>query len=207
MKIRYNKVMEKIEVTIEMRDRILNNINNLDLDKTSNRVVPFRNYKKYFSIVACFVILLTGSHILNKTINLTNGTPTDQALPDIVAYNSAEELSKAIGFTVKEIQNVPFEVVTVRYTEYWKELGEIQYAGQDNTVVLRMAAGDEDVSGDYTDYTSIKSFMINDDNVTFKGNDGKYMLAAWQTGGYSYSMQFAKAISEQEMLTTVKSLK
>lgn len=207
MKNRYDEVMENIEVSAEMRDRILNNIKELDLNKTPNNVVPFRNYKKYLSFAACFVILLVGSFTIHNIKSLTNETPPDLAVPDIVEYSSAEELSKAIGFTVKEIQNVPFDVETVQYTAYWKELGEIQYAGQDNTVVLRMAASDEDVSGDYTEYTNIKSFMINDDSVTFKGNDGKYMLAVWQTGGYSYSLQFTKAISEQEMLTTVQSVK
>lgn len=207
MKNRYDKVMENIEVSAEMRDRILNNIKKLDLNKTPNKVVPFHNYKKYLSIAACFVILLAGSFAIHNIKSLTNETPPDLAVPDIVEYSSAEELSKAIGFTVKEIQNVPLEVETVQYTAFWKELGEIQYAGQDNTVVLRMAVSDEEVSGDYAEYTSIKSIIINDYSVTFKGNNGKYNLAVWQTGGYSYSVQFTKAISQQEMLTTVQSVK
>jgi hypothetical protein len=70
-----------------------------------------------------------------------------------------------------------------------------------------MAAHDEDVSGDYNEYSSIKSLTVNGDSVTFKGNGEKYVLAVWQGGGYSYSVQFTKAISEQELLTTVQSVK
>ena len=207
MKNRYAKIMKNIEVTPDMRDRILNNINKLDLEKTPNKVVPFHNYKKYLSIAACFVILLASSFLLHNLISSRNGAPPQQVVPDIVEYSSAKELSKAIGFTVKEIQNVPFTVETMKYTAYWEKLGEIQYEGQDNTAVLRMEASDEDVSGDYTEYTSIKSIIINNESVTIKGNDGKYMLAVWKTAGYSYSIQFTNAISEQVMLNIVQSVR
>lgn len=207
MKNKYDKIMENIEVTPEVRDRILNNINKLDLEKTPNKVIPFHNYKKYLSIAACFVILLASSFLLHNLISSRNGAPPQQVVPDIVEYSSAKELSKAIGFTVKEIQNVPFTVETTKYTAYWKKLGQIQYTGQDNTAVLRMEASDEDISGDYTEYTSIKSIIINGASVTLKGNDGKYILAVWETVGYSYSIKFTNAISEKEMLTTVQSVK
>lgn len=205
MKNRYGKVMNHIEVTMDMRDRILNNINRLDLNQIPDKIMPFPNYKKYLSIAACFVILLVGSFLVQNRINWTR-EPTQQAIPDIVEYHSANELSKAVGFTVKEIQNIPFEVETVQYTAYWKELAEIRSIGRNNTLVFRMAARSEDVSGDYSVYTDIKNVTVNGTLVTLKGDASKYKIAVWQAEGYSYSVQFTEAVSEQEMIITLQNV-
>lgn len=205
MKNRYGKVMNHIEVTTEMRDRILNNINRLDLNQIPDKIMPFPNYKRYLSIAACFVILLVGSFLVQSRIIWTR-EPTQQAIPDIVEYHSANQLSKAVGFTVKEIQNIPFEVETVQYTAYWKELAEIRSIGRNNTLVFRMAARSEDVSGDYSVYADIKNVTVNGALVTLKGDASKYKIAVWQAEGYSYSVQFTEGVSEQEMIITLQNV-
>lgn len=206
MKNRYDEAMKNIVVTNEMRDRILNNISKLDLQKTSKKTLPFPQFKKYLSIAACFAVLFVGSVIVHNTINLPSEPPV-QIVPEIVSYHSNAELSDAIGFTVKEIQELPFEIESVKYTSYWGELADIEYAGSDNTAIFRMASGDEDVSGYYGEFTSVESHMINGYDVTIKGNDGQYLLAVWQNDGYSYSVQFIEPVSQQEMFDTIQSIK
>jgi hypothetical protein len=206
LKNRYDEAMKNIVVTNEMRDRILNNISKLDLQKTSKKTLPFPQFKKYLSIAACFAVLFVGSVIVHNTINLPSEPPV-QIVPEIVPYHSNAELSDAIGFTVKEIQELPFEIESVKYTSYWGELADIEYAGSDNTAIFRMASGDEDVSGYYGEFTSVESHMINGYDVTIKGNDGQYLLAVWQNDGYSYSVQFIEPVSQQEMFDTIQSIK
>jgi hypothetical protein len=197
--------MNNIEVTTEIRDRILNNINQLDLNKISNKVVTFNKYKKYLSIAACFAILLVGSVAIHNTMNYMND-PVEQTIPEIVEYSSLNELSEAIGFSVKEVQNVPFEVEKVQYIAYWKELGEIQYIGENNTLTIRVSAFNEDISGDYSVYSDTKNITISGHSVTIKGDDSKYSLAVWESDGISYSMNFDQSVPEQVMVTTINSL-
>lgn len=206
MDSRYNQIMKNIEVTTEMRDRILNNIDHLDLEQAPKKIISFPNYKKYLSIAACFVILLVGSVVIHNMGNWPSESPSDLGETGIVEYNTIGELSEAIGFTVKEIRSVPFEATAVQYTAFWNKFAEIQYTGQDNTAVLRMAFRNEDVSGDYSEYTNIKNISVDGYSVTLKGDNDKYSLAVWQTEGYSFSVQFTKAISEQEILTTLQSV-
>ncbi|WP_092247107.1 hypothetical protein [Lacrimispora sphenoides] len=206
MKNKYDEVMKNIEVTDEMRDRILNNISKLDLEKTYKKTLPFPQYKKYLSIAACFAILIVGSVIVHNTINMPSEPPL-QMTPNIVSYHSVAELSDAIGFAVKEIQELPFEIESVKFTSYWGELAEIKYVGSDNTAIFRMASGDKDVSGYYNEFTSVESHEINGYDVTMKGIDGQYLLAVWQNNGYSYSVQFIEPVSQQEMLDTIQSIK
>ncbi len=206
MKNRYDEAMKNIEVTNQMRDRILNNISKLDLEKTSKKTYPFPQYKKYLSIAACFAFLMVGFVIVHNITNLPSEPPV-QIVPDIVSYHSVAELSDAIGFTVKEIQELPFEIESVKYTSYWGELADIKYAGSDNTAIFRIASGDEDVSGYYGEFASVESHVINGYDVTIKGSDGQYLLAVWQNDGYSYSVQFIEPVSQQEMLDTIQSIK
>lgn len=207
MESRYNRVMNKIEVTSEMRDRILNNINQLELNKNSDKVVSFNKYKRYLSIATCFAVLLVGSVAIYNRNNFINN-PVEQTMPEIVEYSSANELSAAVGFTVKEIRDVPFEVEQTQYTAFGKELAEIQYTGQNNTALLRMAVLDDndDISGDYSVYTNAKTIAINDYSVTLKGADNKYSLAVWHYDGVSYAIHFMQAVSEEKMLTSIRSL-
>lgn len=205
MKNRYDEVMEHIEVTDEMRDRILNNITSLNLEKTPVKAAPSPNYRRYLSIAACFVFLIVGSVFIHNAVNVPSDPPI-QGTPDIVTYQSVHELSDSIGFTVKEIQELPFEIESVKYTSYWGELADIEYVGSDNTAIFRMAVGDEDVSGYFDEFTSIESHKVNGYDVTIKGNDDQYILALWQKDGYSYSVQFGEMVSEQEMLNTLQSI-
>lgn len=205
MKNRYDRVMKKLEVTPEMQDRILNHINHLDWDKAPIKVVPFHNYKKYLSIAACLTILLVGSIIIHNTSNVLDESPI-QMESDIVEFGSLEELSEGVGFTVNEIQEVPFEVEAVKYTSFWGEFAEIEYQGKNNTLTLRMAARSGDVSGDYSEYADIENHRINDYDITMKGNDGRYCLAVWEQEGYSYSVRITNGISEAELLEIVQSV-
>lgn len=206
MRNRYDEVMENIEVTDEMRDRILNNINSLDLEKASIKAAPSPNYKRYLSIAACFVLLIVGSVFIRNAINVPNEPPI-QVTPDTVTYQSVGELSDAIGFTVKEIQKLPFIVESVKYTSYWGELADIEYIGSDNTAIFRMAVGEEDVSGYYDEFTSVENHVINGCDVTIKGHNDKYILAIWHKDGFSYALQFREAVSEQEVLDIIQSIK
>lgn len=198
---RYNRVMNNIQVTDKMHDRIIDSISHLDIDKTKPKAT-FKKYRKYLSIAACFVVLLLGTLVVHNAINLTT-EPLQQSIPDITEYSSLDELSAAVGFKVSEIKAVPFDVNSVKYTAYWKELAQIQYAGTNNSIVFRMSAGSEDSSGDYNTYDSVKNCQEKDYRVTIKGNNGLYNLAVWQTGGFSYSISVVEGVSEKELLQLV----
>lgn len=67
---KYNEVMDKVKVTDDMRKRILQNIEDTDLDKVSsielqnakkkNKIVPF--IRKYSSMAAMFAVILVGAY-------------------------------------------------------------------------------------------------------------------------------------------------
>ena len=198
---KYDEVMEHIEVTPEMRQRILKNIQEVDLTKQKpSKVIPFPRWKQLTTIAACLAIVLTGILTIPQLFNPGTDDPYIDLAPatEIVEVNTIEELSEEVGFPVNEISNLPFEVEKTSYVAYWKEVAEITYTGDGQTAVYRKGIGTSDISGDYNTYNSEIKININDYDVTLKGNDNVYSLAIWTDGDYSYSLSLSNGKMESE---------
>ena len=201
LKKRYDEVMDKIEVTDEMRGRILGNIQKMELEAApKSNVMPFPNLKKHLSVAACFVVLLVGAFVAgNMTGILQPNNPAVLNPGDGIAeVGTLEELSAHVGFEVEELTGLPFEVTETTYTVYWQELAEIVYSGVGQTATFRKSVGSEDNSGDYNAYANIKNIQIGSLTVTLKGNGDEYTLAIWSADGYAYSIGLSNGISELE---------
>lgn len=71
---------------------------------------------------------------------------------------------------------------------YQNEIGQNESTGSANEIRMRKAKGDEDISGDYTEYSEISSLTIGNIQATLKGEHGKINLATWIGNGYTYSI-------------------
>lgn len=201
LKKRYDEVMDRIEVTDEMRGRILGNIQKMELEAApKSNVMPFPNLKKYLSVAACFVVLLAGAFVAgNMTGILQPNNPAVLNPGDgIVDVGTLEELSAHVGFEVEELAGLPFEVTETTYTAYWQELAEIVYSGEGQTATFRKSVGTEDNSGDYDAYADVKDIQFGSLTVTLKGNGDAYTLAIWSADGYAYSVSLSNGIPERE---------
>ncbi len=203
LKKRYDEVMDRIEVTDEMRGRILGNIQKMELEAApKSNVIPFPNLKKYLSVAACFVVLLAGTFVAGNMTGIFR--PNDPAVltpgDGIVDVGTLEELSAHVGFEVEELTGLPFEVTETTYTAYWQELAEIVYSGEGQTATSRKSVGTEDNSGDYIAYADVKNIQIGSLTATLKGNGNgdAYTLAIWSADGYAYSVSLSDGISEIE---------
>ena len=198
---KYDEVMEHIEVTPEMRQRILKNVQQADVTKqTSPKIIPFPRWKQLATIAACLAVVLTGILTVPQLLNPRIEDPYVDFNPvaDIVEVNSIEALSEELGFPVNEMKNLPFQVENATYTAYWKEMAEITYSGDGQMAVYRKGVGSSDVSGDYNIYSSEIEMRIDDYDVTLKGNDNVYSLAIWTDDDYSYSLSLSDGKSESE---------
>ncbi|MFQ9716992.1 MAG: hypothetical protein ACLRVB_07580 [Blautia sp.] len=198
---KYDEVMEHIEVTPEMRQRILRKIQQADLTKEKpTKVVTFPLWKQLTTIAACLAIVLTGILTIPQIFNPETDAPYIDLDPatEIVEVNTIEELSEEVGFPVNEINKLPFEVENTAYIAYWKEVAEITYTGDGQIAVYRKGTGSSDISGDYNSYNSEIEMSINDYDVTLKGNDNVYSLAIWTDGDYSYSLSLSDGKTESE---------
>lgn len=201
MKKRYDEIMDKIEVTDEMRTRILNNLQEVDLAKHSQpKVVQFSSVKKYLSVAACFAILLLGVLTLPGLLDCGPQQPAEVLNPgvDIVDVATLEELSEMVDFEVKEVTGLPFTPEQESYTAFGKDMAQITYEGEGKTCTFRKSVGSEDNSGDYNAYYAVEEISAGEVTATLKGNDDSFTLAIWSDGAFSYSLRLSDGLTAAE---------
>ena len=202
---KYDELMEKVVVTPEMKDRILSNINAPDLYE-DRKIIPVHTYRRYLWIASCFLFLLVGAISIPKLLQPQTPHQPPVMSGGISEAENIDALSKAVGFRIEEISDLPFEVMEKTYTSYWDELAQISYKGKNQTLLYRKSKGNEDISGDYTVYGSEIPVTIRNTPVTLKGNENLYTLAIWTNEGYSYSILLTSGISQDEFTDLISSM-
>lgn len=203
---KYDEAMEHIEVTPEMRSRILDNIENIDFaEKKRTKIVRFPNIKRFATLAACLAVMLVGALTLPNLLDISNEPPVIEN-NDIVEVSSVEELSKTVGFEVSEPGNLPFEPESVAYTAYWAEMAEIIYTNDEQTAVFRKGIGSDDVSGDYNSYELTSEISVNDINAMLKGNGETYTLAIWTDGEFAYSLSLSEGVGDAEWIEMLQTI-
>lgn len=203
MKMEYDEIMEHIQVTPEMRERILSHIRETDIATPSPKVLPFSGLKKYWSVAACFVLLLAGAIALPHLLNQADPEPPVLAGPNIVEATSLQKLSELVGFEVTTDFSLPFKAEKITYCSYWNEMAQIEYSGEGCSARYRQSLGTDDNSGDYNTYSDTTVMAVNNLEVTLKGDNGIYTLAIWTDESRTYSLSLSPGIKADDWLTSL----
>lgn len=194
----YDEIMDRIEVTPEMRQRVLRRVQAEGISPAKPKVLRFPAWKKYLSAAACLLLVVAGAAVLPRLIRPQPPGGDVQTVPQIEDASSLAELSRLVGFEVDTGFTLPFTPEETAYCSYWNELAQIQYSGGGQTATYRQSAGTQDNSGDYTNYTAAVSLSCGGLSVTLKGEDGAYTLAVWTDGTYSYSLSLSQGLSQAQ---------
>lgn len=212
----YNEIMENIYLTPETKEQILCHVSERE---RKAKVQNMKKWTKYISVAACCALVVGaayGIHTLHpdKTVSEEEDMTTADMVDDgaqianpMKEYGSAEELSDAVGFTVREIGELPFTVKETLYFTYDDTLAEIRYTGDDQEVYFRKSQGeDEDNSGVYNTYSQTITITVGDTEITCKGESDAYELAIWKKDGYSYSISLQTGISLEELQAMIETV-
>ena len=185
---KYDEVMEKLEVTPEMRARILQNVKTQMAEPCKKP----KRLRRFAALAACLAVLLMGAMALPKFISSPVPEESETMVANgMVEVTSKEELSEAVGFPVKSAQSLPFFPQSIYYTSYWGDMAQIDYANGGSTACFRQSLGEEDNSGDWNEYPAQESLTVNGCAVTLKGERDSYTLGIWSDGTYSYSLSLS----------------
>ena len=106
-----------------------------------------------------------------------------------VDYATLAEAEEAAGFTLKlpeRVKGYPEQTVQLMSGK----MLQVIYRNGDKRVIIRKAAGEDDISGDYNSYAEERAVIAGGHEVTVKGNEGKVSLAVWTRNGYSFAVCF-----------------
>ena len=188
--MKYEQIMDKIELTPEMRQRVLRNVEAKQAKQKKRQLT-----RRLFTLAACLAIVVCCWYVWKpeQTEPLEQGM---MAIPQIDSVESISALSEKTGIPLDELTGVPFTVERTEYVSYWDNLAEIQYFGGTDSLCYRKSPGTEDNSGDYNVYDQEETLEISGSAVTLKGNDGGYSLAVWTDGSYAYSISVTNPLSQ-----------
>ena len=215
----YQEIMENIEVTPDMRERILKNIQQPEVRKASSKYRG-KTFQRWYPAAACVALLLCAALVLPRLLSPDTGTSPDGASSDtdfpgeeqttivngMVSYDSAAALSAALGFPVEDLAELPFTPDTVSYLDCWGEYAEITYENADASVTFRKIPGQEDISGDYNVYDTVTTQTIAGEEVTLKGDADGYFLAIWSDDTYSYALSFTPQVAEETVAAIIQAM-
>ena len=210
---KYDEIMDKIEITDEIRRKILDNIEEECTNANNSVRFPSRNKKKYASLVGvaavAAVCIIAGKGIIGNTPTVPDNPEGDVMIQGPVEAGSAQELSNNVGFDVEDVPALFNSATDVHYTAIG-DIAQIVYTTADNEVTWRKAPGSDDISGDYNTYATIVEKEIDGINMTIKGNEdendvNKFFNATWTKDGYSYSLSFENGVDLTEIEEIINS--
>lgn len=218
LKVKYNEVMEHVELSAEARERILDNLNQAestgtsgvnDKRETTGRRFSFRSWQSYAAVAACFVVILAGVLTLRPILN--NQTPEQNVtlVNPVRQFATAAELSDSLGFPVEDAGILPITIDSCRYESLNGEIAQTVIESGERIIRFRKSAGSEDNSGDYNTYSSEKETDLDGVSITLKGDGQTCNLALWEKDGYAYSLSAEEAgtgIPEEDILAMVQAL-
>ncbi len=207
MKNKYDEIMDRVEVSDEMRTRILTNIQEQTAqnipEKTSEKVVPFKSWKRYTSLAAAILIVLVGTFAMKNMMKTTQQTEPETPGNELMVtapteVSSLEELSKTVGFPVEELQNLPFEADEVIYTAY-SDGAEVTWQKGEKQLTYSKKTEIGGNNGHFETYDLEETIQINGKKVTLKGDSTGYQIADWDDGSYGYMIYSSVSITKEQM--------
>ena len=202
MKERLNRIMGHIEVTPEMRQRILANIQSMDLTPaTRGNAIYLPWLKRYFAVAACLAVMLAGGVLLSQRFwsDPMEPPPHGATEPDghYIPAESAEDLSRIALFSIEDLQDLPFEPDKTIYS-FHSGIAQIWYQGESQEIIYRKGFGKSDVSGINEDFAQTEVVEAGRQEITLKGDGDIFTLAIWHDEQFSYSILLLKGTTEAE---------
>ena len=157
--------------------------------------------KKLIAIALCALCLFSLAACGSKAPTEEGSAAAEIANP-FVTYDTIEDACAAAGFDFvapETIEGCPIESIQVMNGS----LIQITYYDADsdgNRVVLRKAAGVDDISGDYNEYPTVSTVDYNGVNIVMRGENETFSGAIWTADGASYSVQFDLPVVDAAIL-------
>ena len=129
--MKYEEIMDKIQLTPEMRRRVLRNVEVKQAKQKKRQLT-----QRLFTLAACLAIVVCCWYV-RKPKQLD---PLEQGMmagAQIDTVDSLEAMTEKTGIPLDELTGVPFTVERTEYVSYWDNLAKIQYFGDTDSLCYR----------------------------------------------------------------------
>lgn len=168
--------------------------------KETGKVISIFRRREFMGLAAAALLLILAFTLAPGLFRPAEDPGQEQVTNPFVTYQSLEEAEEAAGFALsvpesfegaarREIAVIDGRIIDVTYLD-----------GEDNRILtIRKGTGEEDISGDYNEYTKEAVMDLGGLSVTVKGGEDRIFLALWQEGDYSYAVSFDEGGTEDQL--------
>lgn len=168
--------------------------------KETGKVISIFRRREFMGLAAAAILLILAFTLAPGLFRPAEDPGQEQVENPFVTYQSLEEAEEAAGFVLsvpesfegaarREIAVIDGRIIDVTYLD-----------GEDNRILtIRKGTGEEDISGDYNEYTKEAVMDLGGLSVTVKGGEDRIFLALWQEGDYSYTVSFDEGGTEDQL--------
>ena len=163
--------------------------------------------KKMYVPVELFEALLGNENrvtLENNTVSVSTKEETTEIPNPMTEHATVDELSKAVGFTVK-LPTMPEGYAQSALIDISGEIADVRFTSGEKEICYRVAKGSDDLSGDYNTYKKSGTMTFSGVKVAWRGTDG-VNVATWTKDGYTYSLQMDNALTKAQVKAIVKSV-
>ena len=139
--------------------------------------------KKLIAIILCGLSVCSLAACASKS-----ATGGNAEIPNpFVDCATLADAAKLTGFDIVVPDSIDgYDTRTIQVMD--NKMIQVIYAKGDNSLLIRKAAGADDISGDYSQYAETNTVACGSLQVTMKGENGMVSLATWTDGGYTYAI-------------------
>jgi len=128
-------------------------------------------------------IMVINSMDSNKETDIAIGMPNP--FKECISLQDAE---KQAGFKLTLPEKMPEGYSQNVIKTIKKEMVQVLYENGEKEILIRKAKGNDDISGDYNEYSENKTVTVGSLQISTRGNNGKVSVATWVDSEYTYSI-------------------
>ncbi|MBR2259225.1 MAG: DUF4367 domain-containing protein [Blautia sp.] len=203
---KYTEVMERIEIDEAMKNRILCKVR--AKTEKEKRFSKIRKYVMAEGVVAAAILVM----VLSPWRRRSPSELAELRFPSVATeqggtdFETSNELSEGIGFTVKLPDELPYPVSNTTFTMIGSGVAQVEYQGEDESFQFTQSTGEMEAFDDIGAYETETQVQIEDITVSMLGNEEEVYLAIWSDEDYTYTISNTVGISEGDMIQLVDSV-
>lgn len=164
--------------------------------------------KKALAITLCSLMAVSAAACSDKSVNSSDNSSsidTVQTPNPFIPCDTLEDAAKIAGFDI----TVPESITgygTKEISAIEKEMIQVIFSDGDNKTYFRKGLGNEDISGDFNEYSSVKKVEIDGFDVTVYGDGDTVNTAVWYDGDFSYAILCGEAADLDTVISYVEAM-
>ncbi|GMQ57012.1 hypothetical protein AN1V17_14060 [Vallitalea sediminicola] len=200
--------LDEMEIdSVELSKDELQKIHKLELDKINSKKVvrPLFKWKIASGLVAACFVLVLSIGISTPKHNNNISQPTEIVNP-YIEYNDIESAEEILGYDIMIPTIIPEDYTISNIVIIDNNILSINYETVSEKITYRTSKGNDEISGDFTNYEDVNQIEIDTKNITLKGNDNKIHLVSWNYDEQVFSIYSDQGLSQDQVINIIENI-